>query len=45
MYTGVIFPDYQAGRPDSLNDKRAALGLMAPLHLSRAFMQVPGVFD
>jgi Trypsin-like peptidase domain len=45
MYTGVIFPDYQYGPPDSLNDRRAALGLMAHLHLARAFMQVPGVFD
>jgi hypothetical protein len=42
MYTGVIFPDYQHGsqRPD--NDRSAALGMMAPIFLARAFM---GLFD
>jgi hypothetical protein len=45
MYTGVIFPDHQHGPEGPDNDRRAALGLMANVHIARAFMQVPGIFD
>jgi hypothetical protein len=44
MYTGVISPDFQF--PQSVeNDRQAALGTMVPIHLGRAAMQVPGLFD
>jgi hypothetical protein len=45
MYTGVIFPDHQHGPKGPDNDKSAALGLMTPLYIARAFMQVPGIYD
>jgi Trypsin-like peptidase domain len=45
MYTGVIFPDHQYGPQGLDNDRHAALGLMAPMYFSRAFMQVPEIFD
>lgn len=45
MYTGVIFPDYQHKIQDSEIDRRAALGVMAPIYIARAFMQVPNVFE
>ena len=45
MYTGGIFPDHQHGPERPENDRRAALGTMVQVHVGRAFMQVPGVFD
>ncbi len=45
MYTGVIFPDHQHGTQGFENDRRAALGLMAPMYITRAFMDVPGIFE
>jgi hypothetical protein len=45
MYAGIVFPDFTPASNDQANDRFAALGLMVPIHLSRAFMQVPGLFD
>lgn len=45
VYTGVIFPDHQRASEQAKYDRTAALGMMAPLYISRAFMQVPGMFN
>lgn len=45
VYTGVMFPDHQYGPEGRDNDRHTALGLMAPLHIARVFMQVPDVFS
>lgn len=45
MYSGVLFPDHQHGPAGPSNDRFASLGLMVPIHLARAFMKVPGIFE
>lgn len=45
MYTGILHPDYAVVSPGMQNDRFAALGLMVPLWLARAFMKVPGMFE
>jgi len=45
MYTGILFPDYQHRVQSGSNDRFAALGMMAPIMVVRAFMRVPGMYD
>jgi hypothetical protein len=45
VYTGILFPDQMFGPVGKDNDRFAALGMMVPIQVARAVMQVPGLFD
>ncbi|MEX0644804.1 MAG: hypothetical protein WD076_05810 [Parvularculaceae bacterium] len=41
VYGGIIFPDHLNGPEGARNDRSAALGIMVPLWIARAFLGVP----